>query len=75
MKTTARVALDRDSQHQLRRLARDLGWSHSRVLQEALRLLGSCHGQPQRKITGVGKFRSGVRNLGSSKARLKNFGR
>jgi hypothetical protein len=67
--------LDSDSQRLLERLAGDLGWSPSRVVQEALRLLGACHGRPPRKIVGMGKFRSGVGNLGSSKARLKNFGR
>jgi hypothetical protein len=28
----------------------------------------------QHKIAGMGKFRSGVRDLGSSKTHLKNFG-
>ncbi|HVP45229.1 MAG TPA: hypothetical protein VMT32_01550 [Bryobacteraceae bacterium] len=31
--------------------------------------------KPPRKIAGVGKFHSGVRDLGSNKTHLKNFGR
>jgi hypothetical protein len=31
--------------------------------------------RPRRKIAGIGKFRSGVCDLGSSKTHLKNFGR
>jgi hypothetical protein len=74
MKPTAHFALDPGSQRLLRRLTRELGWSPSHVLQESLRLLAACYGQPRRRIAGMGKFRSGVRDLGSSKARLKNFG-
>ena len=75
MRPTGHVVLDSDSQRLLERLARDLGWSPSRVMQESLRLLAACHGRPRRKIAGMGKFRSCVRDLGGSKARFKNFGR
>jgi hypothetical protein len=75
MRPTTQVPLDPDSQRLLERLARDLGWSPSRVLQEALWLLAACYGQSRRKIAGMGKFRSGVHDLGSNKAHLKNFGR
>jgi len=31
--------------------------------------------RPLPEIAGIGQFRSGVRNLGSDKTHLKNFGR
>jgi hypothetical protein len=31
--------------------------------------------QPKKKIVGLGKFRSGVRDLGSNKIHMKGFGK
>ncbi len=75
MAGTVQIDIDPDSQHLLGQLTRKLGWSPSRVVQEALRLLATCHPRPRRKIAGMGKFRSGVGNLGSSRAHLKSLGR
>jgi predicted transcriptional regulator len=75
MKATVQARLDSDSQRQLQRLARELGWSPSRVVREGLRLLAACHAQAPRKIAGMGQFRSGISDLGSNKAHLKDFGR
>jgi len=75
MAGTVRINLDSASQRLLQRLASDLGWTPSRVVQEALRLFAACHGQPRRKIARIGQFRSGVPDLGSNKVHLKNFGR
>lgn len=74
MAGTVQVTLDPDSQRLLDRLARDLGWSPSQVV-ESLHLLAARQSRSRRKIAGMGKFRSGVRDLGSSKTHLKNFGR
>jgi len=53
-----------------------LGWTPSRVVREGLRVLEAS--QLQRKkpgIIGLGKFKSGVPDLGSNKKHLRNFGR
>ncbi len=75
MAGTLQINIDPDSPRLLGQLARELGLSLSRVVQEALHLLAARRDRPRRKIAGMGKSRSGVRDLGSNKARLKNFGR
>jgi hypothetical protein len=75
MKTPVQVTLDPDSQRLLEKLVRDLGWNPSRVVREGLRLLAACHSRGRRNLVGMGKFRSGVRDLGSGKIHLKNFGK
>jgi hypothetical protein len=45
-------------------------------VREGLRLLAACRiRQGRRTIIGMGKFDSGVRDLGSNKEHLKGFGR
>jgi hypothetical protein len=75
MKTTVQARLDATSQRQLQQLVRELGWSPSKVVREGLQLLAACHGPKRRKIVGLGKFNSGIRDLGSNKEHLKGFGR
>ena len=76
MKATIQARLDPQSQKELVRLARRLGWSPSRIVREGLRLLGACYGREgRRKIIGLGKFSSGIRDLGSDKRHLEGFGR
>ena len=76
MGETVQARLDRESRKELDRLVRRLGWSPSRVVREGIRLLAACQtdGAPKRVI-GLGKFSSGVTDLGSNKAHLKGFGR
>jgi hypothetical protein len=51
-----------------------LGVSPSTVVREGIRLLAAS--QPKsRKIAGLGKFASGIPDLGSNKKHLKGFGR
>jgi hypothetical protein len=51
-----------------------LGVSPSMVVREGIRLLAAT--QPKgRKIAGLGKFSSGVPDLGSNKKHLRGFGR
>jgi hypothetical protein len=53
-----------------------LGWTPSRVVREGLRVLEASHLQPKKPgIIGLGKFKSGVPDLGSNKKHLRNFGR
>lgn len=60
----------------LQRLMKQLAWSPSKVVREGLRLLDACYGRsPQKKIVGVGRFASGVPDLGTNKKHLKGFGR
>jgi len=76
MKSNVQARLDREAQAALEGLVRRLDWSPSRVVREGLRLLAVCYGTTSRaKIVGVGRFASGLPDLGSSKKHLKGFGR
>jgi len=71
---TVQARLDADTQKTLARLIEQLGVSPSMVVREGIRLLAAS--QPKsRKIVGLGKFSSGVPDLGSNKKHLKGFGR
>ena len=76
MSSTVQARLDPESQRELKRLGRRLGWSPSRVVREGIRLLAACQPMDIRKrIIGVGKFTSGKPDLGSNKTHLADFGR
>jgi hypothetical protein len=76
MGTNVQARLDRETQQALEALVRRLDWSPSRVVREGLRLMAACYGNAsQTKVIGVGRFASGIADLGSNKRRLKGFGR
>ena len=76
MKAVVQARLDPEARQALHGLVRRLGWSPSRVVRESLRLMGRYHGAaPRRRVIGVGKFDSGLPDLGSNKRRLEGFGR
>jgi hypothetical protein len=76
MRATVQARLDPSSQRDLEQLVRTLGWSPSEVVREALRRLAASHPPPRRpRIAGLGKFSSGVGDLGSNRKHLKGFGR
>ena len=76
MAETVQARLDRESRQKLDRLVRRLGWSPSKVVREGIRLLAACQTQEApKRIIGLGRFSSGVPDLGSNKARMKGFGR
>lgn len=76
MKKTVQARLDRQSRLDLDRLVQHLGWSPSRVVREGLRLLAACYGRRRRgRVIGIGRFASGVADLGSNKKHLDGFGR
>jgi hypothetical protein len=76
MRSVVQARLDPDSQKALERLAGRLGWSTSQIVREGIRVLESCYGQGTgQRIVGLGKFSSGIRDLGSNKRHLKGFGR
>ena len=76
MKGKIQARLDPGAQKELDRLVRRLGWSPSRVVREGIRLLAACHSQRDRiRIIGLGRFESGIKDLGSNKSHLKGFGK
>lgn len=76
MGSTVQARLDEDSKKLLARLVKQLRWSQSRVVREGLRLLAACHPRREgKRVIGLGKFRSGVPDLGSNKKHLEGFGR
>lgn len=76
MKSAVQARLDRRSRAALERLVKQLGWSPSKVVREGVRLLAACHGNPARKrVVGIGRFASGLDDLGSNEKHLKGFGR
>jgi hypothetical protein len=76
MRASVQARLDRESRRALTQLVQRLSWSPSRVVREGLRLLAACQGgHGGKKIVGLGKFSSGIRDLGSNKTHLKGFGR
>jgi len=75
MKTSVQARLDGHSQATLRRLVRHLGWSPSRVVREGLQLLDVYYGKPAgKRIVGIGRFDSGLTDLGSNKKHLEGLG-
>lgn len=67
--------LDGQTAALLEKVSRALGWTESQVIREGITRLGElCLPKKQRRIIGLGKFKSGVRNLGSNKSHLKGFG-
>ncbi len=76
MPSTIQARLDEPSQKALAKLVKQTGWSPSKVVREGLRLLAACHvGHGSRKIIGLGKFASGLPDLGSNKEHMKGFGK
>ncbi|HEY3215047.1 MAG TPA: hypothetical protein VGK93_01005 [Candidatus Eisenbacteria bacterium] len=68
--------LDVHTERLLRELERRLGWNDSQVVREGIKALNVLLAPKRaRHIVGLGRFRSGIRDLGSNKAHLKGFGR
>jgi hypothetical protein len=67
--------LDRHSQTILKRLVARFGWTPSQAVREGLRLLDARDGDtPAKRVIGVGRFASRVKDLGSNKTHLRGFG-
>jgi hypothetical protein len=76
MASSIQARLDKETEQALARLVRRLGWTPSRVVREGLRLLAACYlPKGKRTVIGLGRFDSGIRDLGSNKKRLEGFGR
>ena len=75
MGSTIQARLDDRSRKRLRALTRELGWSPSQVVREGLRILEASYlRRKKRGIIGLGRFRSGLPDLGSNKKHLQEFG-
>jgi hypothetical protein len=76
MTSIVQARLDDKSKKTLVALSRALGWSRSEVLREGLRIFESGYlRRKKRGVIGLGKFRSGVTDLGSNKKPLRDFGK
>jgi hypothetical protein len=76
MGAVIQARLDGRSRKRLAALARELGWTPSQVVREGLRVLEASYLRRKKHgIIGLGKFESGVTDLGSSKKHLRDFGR
>jgi hypothetical protein len=76
MRSAIQARLDDQSRKRLAVLVRELGWSPSQVVREGLRVLEASYlRRKKRGVIGLGKFCSGVSDLGSNKKHLRGFGR
>jgi hypothetical protein len=76
MRFVIQARLDDRSRKRLAVLVRELGWTPSQVVREGLRVLEASYLRRKKAgIIGLGKFESGVRDLGSNKKHLRKFGR
>jgi hypothetical protein len=68
--------LDAHTERTLVEIRRRLGWNDSQVVREGIKALNSLLApRGKRAIVGLGRFRSGEPDLGSSKKHLEGFGR
>jgi hypothetical protein len=75
MSAVVHARLDGTTRQLLERLRRRTGLNDSEIVRRAIRTLAGLElTPPGRRIAGLGRFRSGIRDLGSNKARLTGFG-
>jgi hypothetical protein len=68
--------LDADTDSLRIQLQEQLGWTDSQIVREGIKSLSTLmRSNGRRQIYGQGRFRSGIKDLGSSKDHLKGFGR
>ena len=76
MSRVIHARLDDEAEKLLVELQRRSGWSDSQVVREGIEALNVLVvPKGNRKIVGVGRFRSGVPDLASNKRHLKGFGK
>jgi hypothetical protein len=76
MRYAIQARLDDTPRKRLAVLVRELGWSPSQVVGEGVRVLEANDlRRTKHAVIGLGKFRSGVTDLGSNKKQLREFGR
>lgn len=73
--TTVQARLDEETHAALLRLARQRGWSASKVVRESIRLMDTQQRPKDRpKLIGVGMFASGVTDLATNPKYMEDFG-
>ncbi len=76
MSRIVHARLDSETERVLQQLERRLGWSDSEVVRAGIKALnGLLVCGDSRPIAGLGRFCSGIPDLGSNKDHLKGFGR
>lgn len=76
MANAIQARLDERSRKRLAALVKELGWTPSQVVREGLRVLEVNYLRRKRRgIIGLGKFKSGISDLGANKNYLRDFGR
>jgi hypothetical protein len=76
MRSAIQARLDDRSRKRLTALVRELGWTPSQVVREGLRILEATRlCRKKHGVIGLGRFRTGISDLGSNKKHLRNFGR
>jgi hypothetical protein len=78
MNAIVHARLDEHTRKIMRRLQRRHGWSDSEIVRNGIRALGDTElppGQRAGRIVGLGKFASGIKDLGSDGKHLDDFGR
>ena len=75
MSRVIHARLDEETDAVRQQLNLRLGWSDSQIVREGIKALAArLVPKRKRKIVGLGKFQSGVSDLGSNKRHLKGFG-
>jgi hypothetical protein len=68
--------LDSDTDAIRSELQKRLGWSDSEIVREGIKALSALvRSSGKRKIVGLGRFESGIADLGSNKKHLAGFGK
>ena len=78
MSDIVHARLDNHTRQIMRRLQRRHGWSDSEIVRHGIRALGDTDLAPEersKRIIGLGKFASGISDLGSNDKHLSDFGR
>jgi hypothetical protein len=76
MRSAFQARLDNRSRKRLALLVRELGRSPSQVVREGLHVLEASYlRKKKRGIIGLGKFSSGISDLGSNNKHLRGFGK
>jgi hypothetical protein len=78
MNDIVHARLDDHTRKIMRRLQRRHGWSESDIVRNGIRALGDADlptGQRTWRVVGIGKFASGIKDLGSNDKHLRDFGR
>jgi len=76
MSSIVHARIDKETDKVLREIERRRGWSDSRVIREDIKALNGLLVRGKRRhVIGLGRFSSGLPDLGSAKEHLKGFGR